>query len=555
MDIPSTHPALLPHSSFHQLEHPAVLPSLDHRSNHLPFAQDKHFLTAEPTYSLYYSTPSFPREITETFQQYLPALDSNSHNHKPDDRKCLGCVNHEECEMFKPVPLREPPAIGGDAQRPSKRMRLDNQGRENEKSSQSSGEPSSSLRHSADVNVPKVDGFRSQPLTSSPSQTPKGFDNNRVPECTIKQEIPVKDNKDSEQTNTEKSSNSSSSGSSNEKKSGRSHVPNFSLSPNCGLFLHKNTSSGTKEETPNQSKNDEMTVEDFIHKCPTNKRHEFNNAVATELFPLKHFLFPSKRAFLTYLTEQQKWRWDFYQAYVDLATRVNNTLYKPSSGFAQNCTRFAKMPDHPRGEDVRRCEATSKVLEDIASRIADFRLEVLRRKGVAIYTEAGEARFQPCVSELKFLEQIFEETEKLYEGVITMMSNVNTTWEKLQRLFSEEQVERAERQRVLRRQRENLRKKKKRALISFEKAAVKLLYKISPLLTGQAEHQRSVDELNIMELNMLNTQRDGEMLQFLLDKQYFSGQAVQVILGKIRMLEAICGTDSSGPRVAASVAQ
>ncbi|KAJ8044708.1 hypothetical protein HOLleu_07519 [Holothuria leucospilota] len=209
------------------------------------------------------------------------------------------------------------------------------------------------------------------------------------------------------------------------------------------------------------------------------------------------------------------------------------------------------MPENPRGEDVRRCEATSKVLEDIAARIADLRIELLKRKGTVIYTETGEARFQPCISELQFLEHIFDETDKLYQGVLTMLSNVNTTWEKLHKLFSEEQVERADRQRVLRRQRENLRKKKKRALISLEKAATKLLNRVAPIVHGRAEQQRAVDDLNILELNMLDSKRDAELLQFLLEKQCFTAQAGEVIVGKIRMLDVICGTNSV-PSMAAS---
>ncbi|XP_071834759.1 uncharacterized protein [Apostichopus japonicus] len=554
MEFPSNHPALVPHSSFHQIEHATAIPSLDYRNNHLTFAQEKHFPTPDPPYGLYY-TPSFPREVTENFQQFLPALTS-SHSNEQEVRKCLGCVNHDECDMFKPMPLRLPlDREAGDNQRPLKKIKLDNLESKTEQPFHS-GKSCNELRKPAVAEAPKRESSNQtgQDVRSSPghidfTKSLQSSNNSQsTPEYTVKQEVSTEETKDNRDVEREKSTAGI------DKKLGRSHNPSLNLSPNCGLFLHKSSTSTVKDEASHLARSDEMTIEDFVHKCPTSKRHEFNNAVATELFPLKQFLFPSKRAFLSYLTEQQKWRWDFYQAYVDVATRVNNTLYKPSSGFAQNCTRFSKMPDHPRGEDVRRCEATSKVLEDIASRIADFRIEVLRRKGAAIYTEAGEARLQPCVSELKFLEQIFEETNKLYDGVITMMTNVNTTWEKLQRLFSEEQVERAERQRVLRRQRENMRKKKKRALVSFEKAAVKLLYKIAPLLAGQAEHSRTVDELNIMELNMLNTQRDGEMLQFLLDKQYFSGQAIQVILGKIRMLEAICGLDNLRPAVPTSSA-
>ncbi|XP_071493931.1 uncharacterized protein [Diadema antillarum] len=297
---------------------------------------------------------------------------------------------------------------------------------------------------------------------------------------------------------------------------------------------------------------------EFLHQNPQSERQLFYNDVAMQLYNSDFNKFASKKEFHGYLLEQQKWRWDTHSYIGNLETRVHNLLVNPNSGVAQNVARYRTIPIKCKSEDVKRCEATSKELENMATRIASVRQQLLHKKGTLLTSNDGNGVVWQ--NELSYIEQLFDRTDQMYNEVLSTLASVNQTWSHLQKSFTVEAAELADRRRLWRRRKENNRKRRKRMekqLEKMEQRSCELLFHI----TSRAAYDRvrshpempriGPSEVNTDMLNGVKSKSDVRPLMHLISKGYLTPGAMEMVSQKIQKLE--CGIKTESHQQASQV--
>ncbi|XP_063958324.1 uncharacterized protein LOC129264732 [Lytechinus pictus] len=297
---------------------------------------------------------------------------------------------------------------------------------------------------------------------------------------------------------------------------------------------------------------------EFLHQNPQSERQLFYNDVAMQLYNSDFNKFSSKKEFHGYLLEQQKWRWDTHSYIGNLETRVHNLLINPNSGVAQNVARYRSVPIKCKSEDVKRCEATSKELENMATRIASVRQQLLHKKGTLL--TSSDNSVVVWQNELAYIEQLFDRTDQMYNEVLSTLASVNQTFSHLQTSFTTEAAELADRRRLWRRRKENNRKRRKRMekqLEKIEQRSCELLFHI----TSRAAYDRvrshpempriGPSEVNTDMLNGIKSKSEVRPLMHLLSKGYMTPGAMEMVSQKIQKLE--CGIKTEAHQQATQV--
>lgn len=297
---------------------------------------------------------------------------------------------------------------------------------------------------------------------------------------------------------------------------------------------------------------------EFLHQNPQSERQLFYNDVAMQLYNSDFNKFSSKKEFHGYLLEQQKWRWDTHSYIGNLETRVHNLLINPNSGVAQNVARYRSVPIKCKSEDVKRCEATSKELENMATRIASVRQQLLHKKGTLL--SSSDNSVVVWQNELAYIEQLFDRTDQMYNEVLSTLASVNQTFSHLQTSFTAEAAELADRRRLWRRRKENNRKRRKRMekqLEKMEQRSCELLFHV----TSRAAYDRvrshpempriGPSEVNTDMLNGIKSKSDVRPLMHLLSKGYMTPGAMEMVSQKIQKLE--CGIKTEAHSQASQV--
>lgn len=297
---------------------------------------------------------------------------------------------------------------------------------------------------------------------------------------------------------------------------------------------------------------------EFLHQNPQSERQLFYNDVAMQLYNSDFNKFASKKEFHGYLLEQQKWRWDTHSYIGNLETRVHNLLINPNSGVAQNVARYRSVPIKCKSEDVKRCEATSKELENMATRIASVRQQLLHKKGTLLTSSDNSVIVWQ--NELAYIEQLFDRTDQMYNEVLSTLASVNQTFSHLQTSFTAEAAELADRRRLWRRRKENNRKRRKRMekqLEKIEQRSCELLFHITS--RGAYDRVRShpemprigPSEVNTDMLNGIKSKSEVRPLMHLLSKGYMTPGAMEMVSQKIQKLE--CGIKTEAHQQATQV--
>lgn len=327
-------------------------------------------------------------------------------------------------------------------------------------------------------------------------------------------------------------------------------IPHHNLQGNLGQLLNNSNSQKMSQmkKCPNE----------FLHQNPQSERQLFYNDVAMQLYNSDFNKFASKKEFHGYLLEQQKWRWDTHSYIGNLETRVHNLLINPNSGVAQNVARYRSVPIKCKSEDVKRCEATSKELENMATRIASVRQQLLHKKGTLLTSSDNSVIVWQ--NELAYIEQLFDRTDQMYNEVLSTLASVNQTFSHLQTSFTAEAAELADRRRLWRRRKENNRKRRKRMekqLEKIEQRSCELLFHITS--RGAYDRVRShpemprigPSEVNTDMLNGIKSKSEVRPLMHLLSKGYMTPGAMEMVSQKIQKLE--CGIKTEAHQQATQV--
>nr|AAM10494.1 G factor-1 [Parechinus angulosus] len=326
------------------------------------------------------------------------------------------------------------------------------------------------------------------------------------------------------------------------------------------VTLHNQQGNNSQLSNSNSQRLSQMKKcpNEFLHQNPQSERQLFYNDVAMQLYNSDFNKFASKKEFHGYLLEQQKWRWDTHSYIGNLETRVHNLLINPNSGVAQNVARYRSVPIKCKSEDVKRCEATSKELENMATRIASVRQQLLHKKGTLLTSSDNSVIVWQ--NELAYIEQLFDRTDQMYNEVLSTLASVNQTFSHLQTSFTAEAAELADRRRLWRRRKENNRKRRKRMekqLEKIEQRSCELLFHITS--RGAYDRVRShpemprigPSEVNTDMLNGIKSKSEVRPLMHLLSKGYMTPGAMEMVSQKIQKLE--CGIKTEAHQQATQV--